>query len=506
MSEASMAAKQIDASFALKNHAVVVFVSVLMFLPSAVFAVSLRPLPAALVLSGCLGALALIARGTSAEEGDPLDARLDVRRLLLAVALAGVILTLGGAMHLFHPPKDWHIRDAVLADLSLYGFPVVYDFGGTDYLLRAPLGMYMIPAAFGKIFGLFAAHVALWVQNSLFLGSILYMLGTLGRGWPHVFIMLFFCSIALFALMLILSVTGLDSSELEVATGHKFDPWRGYVIPTGSVHQFFWVPNHALPGWWLATLMLLQTRSRGDSATLIASIAGACFWSPLAVLPAALWATFRALTNPWRHIANGRVWVAALAGLCFLPLAVYMVLSAGSISHGVSTAYTHGALDSLCLLVIFLHAIYIFIRRESVPKPLFVLFTFGFLVLLILPIFRFGPTNDLVTRGAIPLLVVMAFAFGWIVLDPKLGRLSFYIGWAFIAAATPSALFELSQSLGRPAYAISDCTLWEASYASGDREPPSNYMVESAKIPPWLMTTEAKTKQFANERQCWTGS
>ncbi len=505
MSQILVPTRSSDAAFALSNRFVVVFVSAIMFLPSVLFATALRPLPAALVLSGCLGALALIARGTQAEERDPLDAKLDGRRFLLAVALASVILLLGGAMHLFHPPNDWHIRDAVLADLSLYGFPVVYDFGGADYLLRAPLGMYMIPAAFGKIFGLFAAHVALWVQNSLFLGSILYMLGTLGRGWPHVFIMLFFCSIALFALMLMLNVTGLDSSQLEAATGHKFDPWRGYVIPTGSVHQFFWAPNHALPGWWLATLMLLQTRARGDSATLIASIAGACFWSPLAVLPAALWAIFRAVTNPWRHIANGRIWLATLAGLCFLPIAVYMVVGAASIQHRVTAAYTHGALDLLFLLVIFLHAIYIFLHRELVPKPLFILFTFGFLVLLILPIFRFGPTNDFVTRGAIPLLVVMAFAFGWIVLDPKLGRPSFYIGCLFIVAATQSVRLELEQSLGRPAYAISDCTLWEASYASGDREPPSNYMVESAKIPAWLMSVEARPLQFANERQCWVG-
>lgn len=504
MTQALVFEKPLDASFALRNRAVVIFVSIVLLLPSLLFAAALRPFPAFLVIAGCVGALGLIAQRGPSETDGPLDAPLAAKRLALSVALAGAILVLGGAMHVFHPPPDWHIRDAVLADLSQNGFPVVYGVGSTDYLLRAPLAMYMIPAAFGRAFGLFSAHVALWAQNSLLLGAILYLLGTLGRGWRHVMVMLLFGSVALLGTVVLLAAVGQgEPPSFDPATASAFDAWRPYMKPWGSFHQFFWVPNHALPAWWLATLMLLNGRSQCDAGTLAVSIAGCAFWSPLAVLPAAIWAICIVLADWRRHLASRRIWLAALFGLCFLPIAIYMVTAAATITHGVAPVNGQAASFPPLVALVFLHVAYILTYRALVPKRLLLLYLVNLLVLIVLPYFQFGPNHDLMTRASIAPVVVTSFVFGWILFDARLGRRGFYLACALLAAGTPAILFELAWTTTRPAYALSDCSLMEAGYAGGDREPPSNYVVESANVPTWLMNAEGGARKLAKERSCW---
>jgi hypothetical protein len=504
MTQASFVATRADASFALSNRAVAIFVSAVMLLPSALFAITLRPAPAALVIAGCIGALVLIAQKASPEESGPLDAPVDVKRLALSAALAGAVFILGGALHLFHPPSDWHIRDAVLADLSGGEFPPVYQVNSLDYILRAPLGMYMVPAIAGRMFGLLAAHIILWLQNSVLLGAILYLLGTLGRGWRHVLIILLFGSAVPSVMAIFLAATGLELPQFEKASGHALEAWRFYVRPSGSVHQYFWAPNHALPAWWLATLMLLKTRAQSHAASLTVSIAAASFWSPLAVLPAAFWLVFVAITDWRRHLACARFWAAALVGLCFLPIAIYMVVGASTISHGVNAAYPDMLRNPAVIFVVFSHAVYVFAHRSFLPPQLFILFAFNFLVLLALPLLHFGPTDDLVTRGLITPMVIIAFAFGWILLDAKLERWRFYMGCALVIAGAATVLPELVQTMGRAPYAISDCALIDASRATGDEGLPTNYIVESAKMPTWLMGPEAKSKTRPAERRCWS--
>ena len=103
---------------------------------------------------------------------------------------------------------------------------------------------------------------------------------------------------------------------------------------SSSMVQFFWVPNHALPGWWLATLLILKARSEVDIATLGVSLAAAVFWSPLVVIPIAFWLVYLAASD-WRSLLASRLWLGALAGACFLPIVLYLVLGSSKIEHGL---------------------------------------------------------------------------------------------------------------------------------------------------------------------------
>lgn len=513
MSEELILERRMDASLALSNRAVVTFVSVLLFLPSGLLATALRPFPATVVSVGCLGALALVAQRTPTDKLGVLDKPLDLLRLSLCVALAAVLLALGGEAHLFYAPLDWRIRDGVLADLSQRAFPIVYEVGAVDYVLRAPLGMYMLPAAVGRMFGLVAADAALLAQNSLFLGAIFYILGQLGRGWPHILIMIFFTGLPLVGIAIQSSLSG-TIAPWEHYDTYGFDNWnRGWQYPA-NLTALIWAPNHALPGWWISTLVLLRSRGQIDTAPALVSIAGATFWSPLAVVPAMLWLTPIVVASIHRHPLCRRTWQAALAGMCFLPIALYLVVGSSTIRGDEAAPLTGLAFwisYVLFVLTQLIHPAFILPNKRFFPKELRILFLFCASILVGLPFFHFGPCNDLAMRGSIMSYVVISFIFGEIVLNPQnASKRNNFVGWLLVAAAAPSGLLELSRAATHEAYPISDCSLMETNqaYASarGRAGVPAHYVVESALVPTWLMNVdlESAAKKVAQDRKCWS--
>jgi hypothetical protein len=42
--------------------------------------------------------------------------------------------------------------------------------------MRAPLAMYMLPAAIGKIYGIYAAHLMMLMQNTILFALIFYFI------------------------------------------------------------------------------------------------------------------------------------------------------------------------------------------------------------------------------------------------------------------------------------------------------------------------------------------
>jgi len=489
-------------SSTLSNRAVLIFTSALMLLPSAFFAAGLKPIPAFLVLVGCIGSLALIAQRPAIVDGSILTAPVDARRLALCIVLACVILLFGGELHLFYASYDWRIRDAVLADLTRGAFPVGYDLEGAGYLLRAPLGMYMVPAAVGHAFGLIGAHAALLAQNAIILGAIFYLLMSIGRGWPHLAILILFGGLSLIGASLAYATA--TEYRLDRLVKFGLDAWHPYFQYSSSIVQFFWVPNHALPGWWLATLLLLQSRSEVDVATIGVSLAGAMFWSPLVVIPILIWLFYLAATDWRRYILVRRTWVGAALGACFLPVAIFMMIGSSQIAHGVTAE--RPAFMPLYVLFIALQlpsVLFVALYRRLLSKPLFALFCINAIILLVLPFFSFGPSNDLVMRGSIAALLIVAFVFGLLLCNPELSRKAKIAGYALVILGSASAIVEFSRNISYPRYELSDCSLMESNRALGGTGVPTNYAVEGARMPGWLMDARVLNPLVAKLRRCW---
>ena len=96
--------------------------------------------------------------------------------LCFSLAISFALCLLGGEARIFFANSDWLIRDAIINDLVSQPWPFVYELNGSFFVVRAPLAMYMLPAAIGKIYGVYAAHLALLAQNTVLFALIFYFI------------------------------------------------------------------------------------------------------------------------------------------------------------------------------------------------------------------------------------------------------------------------------------------------------------------------------------------
>ncbi len=481
--------------------------SLLLVLPNAIFAASLRPAPAIAILIACSVSLATLMRNPAPANG-VLLARVDLRLLSFCLGLAIALSLLGGAGHFFYAPPDWLWRDAVLADVVRTGPAALYDYGGHAYLLRAPLGMYLTPGAIGALFGLYAAHMSLLAQNALILAIVLYFVTLLSQAKPFVFALLFVVFSGADLLPTIVTElahfaktgTFIEFVDIEWWT----DYWTSTPLQFSShITQWFWVPNHMIPGWWMALLALLYVRREVDLATLGVSFAALLLWSPLAMIGIAPFLLMFGIEGRSLKIVTPRLLAAAAGAACFGPLLFYLSIDAGAVPHQL----LFGTSGFLLLYVAF-----IFVEIPQMGVVAYAwrllarcdvrLLALSAILLLIIPFYKIGESNDFAMRASIPALFLLAFAFSRIAaLTPRdNGAFATIIGVIVLAGfATP--MLALKQSFGT-SYALSDCNFVTAANKTSAKKLPTNYLARIEAAPHWLIVPSG-TPVKPEARQCW---
>ncbi|MBB4198643.1 hypothetical protein CCR94_19395 [Rhodoblastus sphagnicola] len=483
---------------AVFNAAGLVFVA-----GNAIWATGLAAPAMIAVLIGCCGVAALLL--THRASGVLLDAPIDARLLGTCGLVALTLCLLGGETHLFWANADWLTRDAVLADVTRHVAPVYYRLGDETYFLRAPLGMYMIPGLVGHFFGLMAAHVVLLAQNALLLAIVLYLAAILGGGLAMALLLVVFSGLDLLPWF---SSIIHDYVQTGVWTMRGEPEWWARLFQySAHVTQIFYVPNHAFPGWFFALAVVAVARRELDLGALGAIFAALLFWSPLAPLAAPAFLVWFV----WRDRAEApkslRFWLGGAAAACFLPVAVYLVADAGSISHdAVARATGFWSTYSLFLLVEIPHALFLaalWPRVRPELKPLLVI-SVGFLLLL--PLYKFGPSNDLVMRGSIAPLFLLAFTFisTLLALEPT-QRLARMTGLALVIVGAGGPLIEISEALLLPRYNISACNLITATDELTPGGVPTNYIAPTRGAPGWLLPQPTRDESFETmgAGRCW---
>jgi hypothetical protein len=477
--------------------------ALLFLLPNAIFAAWIEGVPGAILALGCLASILLTWKIAPRGAESLLGAPIAKGAFAICLALAVALCLLGGEAHLFYANRDWLIRDAVLSDLSSRGFPIFYRLEQQDYLLRAPLGMYLTPALFGRYFGLSAAHFALLAQNSLLMAIVLYFMSEIAKIRKFV------------VLLLLIAFSGLDILPMlfkEVAsyieTGDFFpfshmEWWNPLFQYSSHITQLFWVPNHALPGWWFATLALLYARREIDISLVILFFAALLFWSPLAMMGAAPFLAYFSLSLPPRKIFSPPVLLAASAALCFLPVAAFLATDAGAVSHRLMFG-VEGFFASyfLFLAIEIPHSAVIIAAWKKIETSDRRIIALAIALLVAIPLYSIGASNDFAMRASIVPLFLLAFAFARVAsLTPRdNGAFATCISAiVIISAATP--LSEIKRSFVG-GYAISDCSLATAIQKWGWKEASPNYFASTAAAPAWL---QPKTSDRApvEDRSCW---
>lgn len=489
-----------------------VFLSAVFLAPTVLFAFRLNPLPGVAVLIGCAGALFVSIRAMPRGADGILDRRLDVRTLAMCSLAAVVLCVLGGQGHFLFANYDWLVRDAVLADLTQQNFPASYTYQGAAFLLRAPLGMYMLPAAIGRVFGLTAAHLALLAQNAAILAALLTLLCAIAprRKFAFVLVFLFFGGVEILARpdVVVSAAAALATDPAKLLAIHPhLGAWNPLFQYTHHIAQIFWVPHHAFPGWWLALLVLLHVRGAVDRTALVIAPAFLIFWSPLAVMGAVPFILYLVLRPGLTQLFVPRPLLAVAFGCCFLPVAAYLGIDTGTVLQRWLVGRENFWPIYLLFIAIEIPQVAIVaLCRHRLDRDARILSVLAFVLLLALPLYQFGTNNDFAMRASIVPLALLACVFAGIVAELTWSKDAKVLAPAalIVALACIGPLLEIRRAFALERFAISDCnliTIW--NYLEPDLWL-SNYFANAASAPKWLLRREAAAIPASiDPRRCW---
>ena len=376
----------------------------------------------------CVAAAAFwLLLGAISDDVPPVPARTFAVAFLVSVAL----FALGGEGRFFYANTDWQIRDAVLRDLASNPWPFAYDIGGSAYFLRAPLGMYLLPAMFGA-----HAEVALLLSNSLRLALLLTL------GW-HLFASKRDRVIGLVVFLLFSGWDIVGTALYSVIGVHRpwdhIEQWNFNYEYSSQVTQAFWVPQHAIAGWACSLAFLLWRKGFVPVGLFAATTALVAIWSPLAIIgavPFALFAGFESLRR--RRFDLNDVAVAALALVIALPTLLYLEVDAASV--GMRLVHPFLLVWALCIALEVLPFAWPLLRDQRTPlvdRPLVWLIL---LLLLVIPLGQIGFSSDFQMRASIMPLALLSICFAqWLcgILNEKRARTA-AIAYAVAALAVGS--------------------------------------------------------------------
>lgn len=397
-------------------------------LPWFLFALGWLRWPYAAALGLILGISLVLAARAALGEGRA-EAGFRGTDAIFVVVLAALLAWVSGAGGLCVQEWDWTKHNAVLHDLTVQPWPVSYAGQATHpqpSFLTYYIAYYLPAAAVGKLAGLRAAELALlaWTFLGLLLVSA-WLARLVRRG-----------SWLIFAGWFLLSGMDVIGACLRLAPQHvNLEWWAGAFQYSSNLALLLWVPQHALPGWIAAALLLesVEQSRRVQDTVLATALTG--LWSPfvtIGLVPLLLAGLCRRKLRPflgWSSLIAAPALVAVAA--CYLGSVhvggdlVPIQWTAGNYSPGwfVTVLVTFLTLEVAAFaLLVGLH-----LRSDSASVPggawnLAILGT-AVLALTVLPGFRVGTCNDLVMRASIPCLAAL-----WIVLIRTVGSPLFRLG------------------------------------------------------------------------------
>lgn len=430
------------------------------------------------------------------------------RLLLFCLLLATALLLLGGQGRLFYANLDWQVRDAVLRDLTLYPWPYVYADRGELELLRAPLGIYLTPAALGKALGVGAAGIALLIQNIFLTGGFLAVASVLfetkrARIWAVTVFVLF---------------SGMDiiGTWIVQANSGRFEPidhiefWSGLQY-SSHITLLFWVPQHGLAGWIGALFFLLWRQEKVKLGLLLAAVPTLALWSPLAamgVVPFAAYAGMSELLR--RRIRLFDLAVPAVAVLLAAPGLAYLAADGDSVGMRIQAPFLVQFATFTALEVLpFVAAVLILTPRPRYGSPDFVITA---ACLILIPFVRVGEGYDFMMRVSIPAFAILAVLVADALSRERLGQLPPFprlvayclILTLLIGMATP--LLELRRAFAFRPPPMTRCNLINsANQVSGlDKTSGSTYFASLEKVPALIRPADPAVIRERGRGACWS--
>lgn len=440
-----------------------------------------------------------------------------LQRVALIGAIALLLCALGGEGRLFYANYDWQVRDAVLRDMINNPWPFVYTDRGTAEVLRAPIGMYLVPAAVGKFGGAAAAEGALLLQNGVFLTVLLALGSMLFTGTRQRVVALavavWFSGMDIVAWLMFRAASGdwrarIDHIELYASRDDASLQYSSHLT------QLFWVPQHALAGWLCAVLFLLWKARIIRVGVFLAALPAVAIWSPLPVIgamPFAIWASARSLVN--KQIGVVDVLLPLTAAFVCIPTAAYLLAAGDSVGTEFYRPWlVHYAMLQAVEVLPFLAAVFV-ISLSARFRHGASTFWIVAACLIIIPFIKVGPGIDFMMRASGPAMAVLAVlsadalndAFG----DTR-AKVKRAMGIALAAALAIGAvtpLLEVRRAIAlRPSPRSACSMIGSADQLVGlPRTTKSTYLAPVASLPAAMRPPAADRVDTARDaRPCWS--
>lgn len=421
-----------------------------------------------------------------------------LRTLTIAFCISLALFALGGEGRFFYANTDWQIRDAVLRDLATNPWPFAYNISGTAFFLRAPVGLYLLPAMFGR-----NAEFALLLSDAARLALLI------STAW-HLFRKNRERVVAL-AVFLLFSGWDLVGTALYSWWGGNpswdhIEAWNIGSQYSSHVTQAFWVPQHAIAGWTCAVGFLLWRKGLVPVGVFAASIPLVAIWSPLAIIGAVPFALFAGIVTARRRaLAWNDIALATVGFALSFPALLYLKIDAANVGMGWHPMRL--AVWLLCVGLEVLPFAWPLLRASGsrrTDRPVVLLIV---LLLLLMPLVQIGVSVDFQMRASIMPLALLAIFFAeWTCrLIAEKPVPTYAISYALLAmilgAATP--LLEVRRALVNGPSPRPGCSLigvWNRQ--DGMIGPYAMYLAPVSKLPSGLQHIPVTAGRSDPER-CW---
>jgi hypothetical protein len=412
---------------------------------------------------------------------------------LLCIGVATVVLLLGGEGRFFYANIDWQVRFAVLRDISVHPWPFVYTARGEAELLRAPIGMFLIPALAAKALGGRAADIALLLQNSLLLGTLLGLGSTLFAKQRA----------KLIALAVVIGFSGLDALGRILFRGGLSDHLENwaYLQYSSTITLAFWVPQHALSGWIGALGFLLWRAEKLPLGVYLTLLPLTALWSPLGLMGAMPFATLAGVQSlRARTIRPADMALPALTTLLCIPGLLYLSAAGDGVGAKlVAIVPLQWALFELLEVLVYILPLAFLVRRPRFGTDTLAVLT---LWLLAIPFLQIGSSTDFMMRGSITALTILAVMVADALVSTARARLPLVV---LLAIGSVTGVMEIRRALVHPAAPQVRCSLFKAWDQSFGDFPIGSYVAPLDKMPSLVRPAHPAPVSAAEPDRCWDG-
>lgn len=319
----------------------------------------------------------------------------------------------------FGRTQDWDVmRNDLLSTLTSHSWPVTHVFENSSaiWTLRHYLGFYLPGPLVGKVFNeslgvtLFATGAWMFCGVWIALMLLLRLFSPFGLR-KYIALPLFVCFSGLDAIGSRIQGT-LSLRPSSLIKGGHIEWWAEKVQFSSNTTLLHWAPQHALPSWIGALLVIHIVRSRNNYFLLPIICLTTFFWSPFSAIGIALLSVLLLAINHEIQVfiatTKNKPLIIAAVIVVGIPLFAYLQSGTSDIPRGLLFSQG-GFVSNLQMLFKFVSlefgifaALSAYLLRQKIRESLVI--SVGLLFVLMLVV---GLYNDFAMRASPALLVVI---------------------------------------------------------------------------------------------------